>query len=492
MAAAVPLPLLLDGLAEVRRARRVSVTGVENYSRRVRAGDLYLALQGTRAHGLDFLPEVIERGARAVAWEGARAAADGGGVPMVHVEGLRAKAGVIAARFFAHPSRELSVVAVTGTDGKTSVSHFVAEALSLAGRRCGLFGTLGGGEFGDLAPSANTTPDALELHRGMRRLRDDGVRDVVLEASSHGIVQGRLNGLAINVAVLTNVGSDHGDYHATRADYAAAKRRLFQTRDLEYAVVNADDEHAGSFIAACAPRTRVITYSSAAAADVRAERAAVSVAGLEIAARAHGEALALSAPLLGRFNVANLLAALAALIAVGVAAGDAAALLSRVRPVRGRMQRFGGGDKPLVVLDYAHTPQALAQALACCRELASRRVACVFGCGGERDADKRPRMGEIAARLCDCAFITDDNPRAEDADAIVADVMSGVGDRANVEIIRDRARAIGSAVAACAAGDVVLVAGKGHETCQIVAGRTLPFDDAEVIRRALAGAGERT
>ena len=462
------------------------VTGVESYSRRVCAGDLYLALQGAHAHGLDFLPEVIRRGANAVAWEGARRAGEDHGVPMVRVDGLREKVGVIAGRFFGHPSRELSVVAVTGTDGKTSVSHFIAEALSLSGRRCGLIGTLGYGEFGHLAPGANTTPDALVLNRRMRRLRDDGVRHVVLEASSHGLDQGRLNGLDVDIAVFTNLGVDHCDYHGSQEKYAAAKRRLFRLPGLDCAVINRDDEYAGSLIAACRPGTQVITCSAVSdAADVFLAKAGAAADGLDIEARVGGETVSIRAPLFGRFNAANLVSALAVLTALGLDAASAASLLSRVHPVRGRMQRFGGGDSPAVVLDYAHTPQALEQVLACCREIGGGRLACVFGCGGERDRGKRPRMGAVAARIADRVFVTDDNPRAEDPDAIVSDILSAVDDRRNVEVVRDRARAIESAIVDADAGDIVLVAGKGHETRQIVAGESLPFDDAAVIRRAL-------
>jgi len=488
----VPLPMLLDGLADAQRARDVRVTGVESYSRNVSAGDLYLALQGSHAHGLDFVPEAVRRGANAVVWEGARGGGGEHGAPaapavaMVRVDGLRDKVGVIAGRFFGHPSRELSVVAVTGTDGKTSVSHFIAEALSLSGRRCGLIGTLGHGEFGRLVPGVNTTPDALALNREMRRLRDAGVGHVVLEASSHGLDQGRLNGLDVDIAVFTNLGADHCDYHGSLEQYAAAKKRLFLMPGLDCAVINRDDDYAAQLMAACRPGTRVVTCSALSdAADVFITKTTQTADGLGIEARVGGDEVLISAPLFGRFNAANLAAALAALTAAGLGAREAASLLSRVHPVRGRMQRFGGGAAPVVVLDYAHTPQALEKALATCRELGAARLACVFGCGGERDRAKRPLMGAAAARLPDRLVVTDDNPRTEDPDAIVSDILSAVADRRNVEVVRDRARAIEAAVADAGAGDIVLVAGKGHETRQLVAGQSLPFDDDEVRRRAL-------
>jgi len=337
--------MLLDGLADARRARDVRVTGVANYSRNVRAGDLYLALQGSHAHGMDFVPEAVRRGANAVAWEGAGgapAAPAVPAVPMVRVDGLRGKVGVIAGRFFGHPSRELSVVAVTGTDGKTSVSHFIAEALSLSGRRCGLIGTLGHGEFGRLAPGVNTTPDALEMNREMRRLRDAGIRHVVLEASSHGLDQGRLNGLDVDIAVFTNLGADHCDYHGSLEQYAAAKKRLFMMPGLDCAVINRDDDYAAQLMAACRPETRVISVSEKSdAADVFIAKTTTTADGLHIEARAGGAAVSMRAPLFGRFNAANLGAALAALTAAGVGAREAASLLSRVNPVRGRMQCFG-------------------------------------------------------------------------------------------------------------------------------------------------------
>ena len=473
---------LLEGLTAQEIAADVVVRGLENDSRRVSDGDLFCAYRGALAHGLDFLPQALARGAAAVAWDGAGGSALECPQPSVAVPGLRGKIGVIAGRFYAHPSAGMPVIAVTGTDGKTSVAHFVAEALNLSGQRCGLIGTLGAGFFGALRDCPNTTPDALFIQRTARRLSDEGAACLVLEASSHGIDQGRLNGLEIDVAVLTNLGADHLDYHGSRAAYAAAKRRLFRSQGLRCAVLNRDSEDYDAFAAACASEVQILDYSVRdKSATAHLEALSSDCNGLDMRVRLKGEQLALRSSLLGEFNAANLMAALLVLVSRGIAASRAAGYLSQVGPVRGRMQKFECAAGAAVILDYAHTPQALEKVLTACRRYCSGKLVCVFGCGGDRDAGKRPLMGAVASRLADRVVITDDNPRNEDPQRIIRQIKQGAAGGC-VEVVRDRKAAIERAVKEARRGDLVVVAGKGHEQNQIVAGDSLPFDDAAVIR----------
>ncbi len=479
------LSVLLDGLTAAAPGG-VRVHGLAGHSGEVRARDLFMALRGRRCDGLDFLPEAVARGAAAAVCDAAApgVARAAGEIPVVPVAELARKAGVIADRFFKHPSAQMRIIAVTGTDGKTSVAHFIAEALHLRHGACGLIGTLGCGRFGALRESGMTTPDALRLHRELHALHARGVGAAVVEASSHGLDQGRLAGVEVDVAVFTNLGRDHLDYHASREDYAAAKERLFARGALSRAVINVGDPFGRELARRCRRHCEVTSYALAAAADVTATVAA-GTHGLKLKVCARGVTVAFDSPLLGRFNAANLLAAFAALTAQGASPAQAASLLARVQPVRGRMQRLAAGGRCAVV-DYAHTPAALENALSACREITAGRLLCVFGCGGDRDRGKRALMGEVASRLADVVVLSDDNPRREDPARIVADVRRGVGAGAAVEVIHDRERAIRRALALAAPGDCVAVVGKGHETCQIVGARRLPFDDADVVRRALA------
>jgi UDP-N-acetylmuramoyl-L-alanyl-D-glutamate--2,6-diaminopimelate ligase len=384
---------------------------------------------------------------------------------------------------------------VTGTNGKTSVTQWIARCLTELGRRCAVVGTLGNGFPGALAASPNTTPDALSLHRDLARYCSQGARAAAMEVSSIGLDQGRVEGVKFDVAVFTNLTRDHLDYHGSMEAYAAAKARLFAARELEYAVLNLDDafgrELARRLRGGTVQRIGYTLQPAVVGVDLdlllAARRVAATPAGLHFtAATPWGEAH-VDAPLVGRFNVANLLAVLATLLASGVSLADAEARLSRLAPPPGRMQMQGGSGEPLVIVDYAHTPDALEQALAALRETAAvrgGRLVCVFGCGGDRDPGKRPQMGAIAARLADRVIVTSDNPRGENPDAIIDAVLAGAGCDAGAQ--RDRGAAIAQAVAAAAAQDVVLIAGKGHETYQEIQGRRLPFSDVDHAAAALA------
>ncbi len=490
------LDFLLTGIVDVGESyAKTLVQGLSTDSRRLRKGDVFFACRGEAFHGLQFAEEAVEKGASCVLWEPPAGLYDMPvGVPVLAVPGLRTQIGVIADRFYDRPSRDIPVVAVTGTDGKTSVSHFLAELLEHLGRHCGLIGTLGSGFVEALESTGMTTPDAVFLHRRIRELRDSGAVFIVIEASSHGLAQHRLAGLAINVAVLTNLGHDHLDYHGSRAAYVDAKRSLFESAGLETAVVNADDAFGRELAERCQSHCQVLRYSAMGAgnAEVWAEKIVADGRGLRFTIR-HGEQSApLHSVLLGKFNVLNLLAVLSVLLATGEAQLDElAALAKKIQPATGRMQRFSVVGTPVVVLDYAHTPQALNEALSSCREMTTEKLHCVFGCGGERDRTKRPLMGAIASRLADSVVLTDDNPRRENPERILQEILAGAEKTRQFEIIHDRRTAIRQVLSSASVRDCVLVAGKGHEAFQENASGKQFFSDAAVISEWLYARREK-
>lgn len=469
----------------------VAVSALALDSRAVAPGTLFIALKGHTRDARDFIPDVIRAGAVAVlaeqdaAWP-VETRVDG--VPVIPVPQLAQQVGVVAARFQGEPSAALDVVAVTGTNGKTSIANLAAGALERLGRRSGVLGTLGNGFYGELAASSHTTLDACQLQAMLARFVAGGARAVCLEASSHGLVQGRLNGTAIDVAVFTNLTRDHLDYHGTMDEYAAAKELLFRWPGLRAAVVNADDPAGDRFAGAVAAGVRVLRYSQRAdsGADLRALAIAPTLSGLSLRLATPLGECALEVPLLGRFNVSNLLAVAGALLALGVSRDELVVALQGARPVPGRMESFAG-NHPTVVVDYAHTPDALEKVLSSLREHAEGELVCVFGCGGDRDTGKRPQMGAIAARLADRVVVTSDNPRSEAPGAIIDAILAGSGQGPTIRVESDRRAAIRSAIADARPRDIVLVAGKGHEDYQEVAGVRHPFSDVDEVRLALAG-----
>jgi len=475
----------------------VSVERLTNDSRRVRPGDVFVAYPGERVDGRDFIGHAIAAGAGAVLWEteGYRWPQEWS-TPNLGITGLRAIAGEIAAEVAGHPARALWMVGVTGTNGKTSCSQWIATALSALGRRCAVIGTLGQGFPGTLEGLANTTPDALALHALLAQYREARARCVAMEVSSHGLVQGRLSGARFDVALFTNLTRDHLDYHGDMQAYGEAKARLFDWPELRFAVVNIDDEFGRGLVARLADRkVGVLTYGLSGG-TISGHRVDFHRLGLDLEIRTPWGAGAVHSRLMGAFNAANLLGVFGVLLASDVPFEQALAALEALEPVNGRMQTLGGGERPALVIDYAHTPDALEQALTALRaHLDTGRLVCVFGCGGERDPGKRPLMGEIASRLADEVVVTSDNPRGEDPNRIIAEIVAGGHGAVTVE--PDRGRAIAQAVATARAGDVVLIAGKGHETTQEIAGVRHPFSDAEVARACLsawtqtAGAGSR-
>ncbi|HQR59772.1 MAG TPA: UDP-N-acetylmuramoyl-L-alanyl-D-glutamate--2,6-diaminopimelate ligase [Methylophilaceae bacterium] len=455
-------------------------------SRRVQAGDVFLAYRGEQADGRDHIGQAVANGASAVLWDdNGFAWNQGWQLPHVAVEHLREQVGEIASEFHGHPSRRLWMIGITGTNGKTSCSHWLAQALTRIGRKTALVGTLGNGFPGTLSEAINTTPDPILLHGMLADYLTNGAAAVAMEVSSHGLSQGRVNGVHFDVAVFTNLTRDHLDYHGDMAAYAAAKQQLFDWPGLGCAVLNADDDFGADLARELTQKNiKVLTYGLCAG-DVRGSDLVLDEKGLVVQLEAPQGAAALRLPLFGRFNAYNLLAVLATLLASGIELDDAVQALRELRPVAGRMQLLGGGKQPTVVVDYAHTPDALEKVLASLREQTRGRLICVFGCGGNRDKGKRPLMGGAASRLADAVVVTSDNPRHEDARKIIADIVAGMGGNYHVE--EDRAAAIEEAIQDARAGDVVLVAGKGHETYQQIGDDKLPFSDAEVAQRALGG-----
>jgi UDP-N-acetylmuramoyl-L-alanyl-D-glutamate--2,6-diaminopimelate ligase len=495
----MPLMPLSDLLPECRGLPEVAVNDLSLSSRSLAPGAAFVALRGTRAHGLEFATAALQQGAVAVLWD------EDGGAPVqdprfVHVPDLRRRLPDLARSLFGAWPEDRPLIAITGTDGKTSVSHQVSAALTHLGVRCAVIGTLGVGAPDTLSPTGHTTPDVLELHRHLAALARAGFDAVALEASSHALVQGRLDGLRPRVAVLTHLGQDHLDYHGTLAAYGEAKARLFRMPGLQAMVLNLDDELGRRLLGeqrGGPGQPHCWTYRIGDIAElppgagegrhIQAWDVNASAHGLEFEVRVGPFQERVSAPLFGVFQVANLLATLGTLLALGQPAALAIPALSRVRGVPGRMERFVGSNGPVLVVDYAHTARALESALRALRPHAPGRLWVVFGCGGNRDPGKRPAVGGVASRLADQVIVTDDNPRYEDPAAIRRAVLDGCIGPAGVREIADRAEAIETAVAAAHAGDMVLIAGKGHEVTQSVAGVELPFSDRELALRLAAG-----
>lgn len=463
-------------------------------SRSVRAGSLFLAYPGERADGRRYIEQAIKQGASAIIWERENYAWNPHWqTPNLAIDGLRMQAGQIADEFYGHPSSKLWLIGVTGTNGKTSCSHWLAQALTSLGRKTAVLGTLGNGFPGAMSAAVNTTPDPVLLHGMLADYLEQQAAAVAMEVSSHGLDQGRVNGVQFDVAVFTNLSRDHLDYHGDMTAYAAAKRKLFEWDSLSCSVLNADDEFGRATTQELIAQGRpVLTYGMDAACDVRASNVQFSESGLAMSVDTPYGHTRISAGLLGRFNAYNLLAVLSALLASGADLEQATAALRDIKPVAGRMQQLGGGAQPLVVIDYAHTPDALEKVLTTLAEQlqssgSAGRLVCVFGCGGNRDAGKRPLMGQIASTLADAVIVTSDNPRNEDPERIIAEIEAGMTRSYRTE--PDRAAAIRIAIEAAQPGDIVLIAGKGHEDYQEVAGIKHHFSDRIAAEQALSTYG---
>jgi len=462
-------------------------------SRLVKPGAVFLAFKGEFADGRDHIAAAIKAGAAVVLWEAEDFAWDAQwAVANLAIPELRAVAGIVAGHLLGDPSAKLHCVGVTGTNGKTSSAHWLAQAYTLLGEKAAFIGTTGYGFIDALAEASHTTPDAVRLQNLLADYVAQGAQRATMEVSSHALEQARAHGVAFEAALFTNLTRDHLDYHGDMASYGAAKRKLFEWDGLQHAVINADDDF-GAELAATLPKDRVLTYGINAG-ELRATQVTVTLEGLQLEIASPWGDLQLSSGLIGRFNAYNLLGCLGVLLRQGIAPQTAVDVLGRIVPAKGRMQRLGGGDKPLVLIDYAHTPDALEKALQTIRDMmgGKGRLFCVFGCGGDRDRGKRPLMGDIACRLADTIVITNDNPRTEDPKRIIADIIDGVdGATGNTphhgdySVESDRARAIHSAIELAVVGDVVLIAGKGHEEYQDIKGVKTPFSDAEQAEKVL-------
>ncbi len=475
----------------------LQLSGLALDSRRARAGHLFLACRGGHGHGLDHLQEAVARGAVLALAEPAERWGEGRiqalsrrhGISVLPCEGLRRKASGIAARFYGGAAGKMRMIGVTGTNGKSSVTLFLAQALPERWR-CAVTGTLGNGFPGALEPSSHTTPDAVEAQRVLASLHDAGARAVAMEVSSHALDQHRLAAVPFHTVLFTNLSRDHLDYHGSMQAYAAAKEKLFQQESLELAVLNSDDELGGRLVRRLRGRVRTVACHRGGrtlGADefLRLESLEQGDAGLRLKVASSWGGGVVESPLVGEFNATNLLLVLGVMLSWGVPMEEAAAALARLQPVPGRMQCFGGGAQPLVAVDYAHTPDALQRALTSLRGHTQGRLWCVFGCGGDRDRGKRPQMGRIAEALADRVILTDDNPRHEPSASIIADILEGMESPGEAHVIPDRAWAIATALAEAQPGDSVLVAGKGHETHQQIGDLKQPFSDVEQVRRWL-------
>lgn len=492
--AGIRLSCLVQGFGDVA-GNDVTVTGIAMDSRRVRPGDLFLAVPGLRHDGRDHAAAAMAAGCVAVVSEAEALerfpALCSAPVPVVAVQGLTQHLSTLAGRFYGDPSGQMAVIGVTGTNGKTTCTWLLAQLFALAGKPAGVVGTLGYGRVGatgeTFADTGMTTPDPVLTQQVLATLRDDNVEMVAMEVSSHSLDQHRVDGVHFETAVFTNLSRDHLDYHGDVDSYGAAKARLFTLPGLRRAVINLDDDFGRQLYRQLPPGMQAITCGLHQPADLTASAVHYSTGG--IAARVHtpwgdGD---LQTALLGEFNLANLLAVIAAACSTGLSLEAVLRSLPDLRPVPGRMEvvTVESVDQPLVVVDYAHTPDALDNALRALRQHCTGQLWCVFGCGGDRDAGKRPLMGAIAAQQADRVVITSDNPRSENPDAIIDQILAGSGDGDQVMVEPDRGAAIRLAVARASVGDTVLIAGKGHEDFQQVGIQRLPFSDVAEARLAL-------
>jgi UDP-N-acetylmuramoyl-L-alanyl-D-glutamate--2,6-diaminopimelate ligase len=479
----------------------VQITDLTLDSRAVRPGSAFVALPGTRTHGIGFADQAVKAGARAILWEpveGVTAPSVPDGVALVAVPQLTRWLGAVADWFFDAPSAAVRVVGVTGTNGKTTTAHVIAAALQQLNVTSAYAGTLGYGRVGALNSGSLTTPDCITVHRQLAELRDEGVRCLGMEVSSHALSQSRVNAVRFDTAVFTNLTRDHLDYHGTLEAYGEAKAFLFRWPCLRHSIINVDDAF-GRELAMRVAHTGLVVFSRSGpiALDPRwrsvegetqqlfARSVTAGPNGLDITFDGSWGAATLRSRFVGDFNVENLLAVLATLLTSGVSMEQAIGALENCTAPPGRMETLTAPGRPLAIVDYAHTPDALEKALLAVRKHRSGKLVCVFGCGGDRDPGKRPLMGAIAERLADRVIVTDDNPRTEDGDKIVADILKGIAQPDKVTVERDRAAAIARAIAESDAGDVVLIAGKGHEDYQIVGAERRSFSDREQAHLAL-------
>ncbi len=462
----------------------IQITGITDDSRKARRGDLFLAVPGSRVDGRDYVVEVAGKSVAAIVCDPPFKECVVSGVPIFTVDNLAPLRGEIASEFYDRPSAAMTVVAVTGTNGKTSCSQYIAAAMNRLGRLCGIVGTMGSGFESNLQNPGLTTPDAITLQKIIAEFRDESADAVSLEASSHGLDQGRLNGLQVNVAVFTNITRDHLDYHGSFSAYKKAKQKLFELEHLEAAVINLDDSFSTELEMTVCSSVRVLTYSlKNSDASLWCKSLEFNMQGFNARVSTPWGEVPVSSSLLGDFNVSNLLVVIAVLGLKGFGVKEISSAVSSLSNIKGRMDVLYPEDSATVVIDYAHTPDALEKALNAVRLHGQGEVWCLMGCGGNRDKGKRSEMGELVTRLADHAVITDDNPRDEKPMEIIEDILKGVHPGAHAIVKQDRRKAIAYALKHARAGDVVLIAGKGHEEYQEVAGKKLDYSDYDEVAK---------
>lgn len=472
----------------------IELTGMTLDSRQVRAGEMFVAVNGHAVDGRRFIPAAIEAGASLILAEADEITDNGtvasqNGVAIVYLYQLGQQLSAIARRFFGQPDEQLKLVAVTGTNGKTTISQLLAQWAEQLGYCAGVMGTTGNGLLQQLKPAVNTTGSAIEIQQVLAELVEDGASFAAMEVSSHGLVQGRVKALDFAASIFTNLSRDHLDYHGDMASYAAAKKMLFTNHSSGVAVINADDEVGREWLLTLPEAVAVVSdksrLSGHAGRALWLEQVEYSTRGVTVCFDSSWGGGQFTAPLVGSFNVMNLMLALATLLATGHALPRLIETAPKLQAVIGRMEVFQKPDKPMMVVDYAHTPDALEKALQALRVHCREKLWCIFGCGGDRDNGKRPMMAEIAERLADHIILTDDNPRSEDPTVIMEDMQAGLKQPDSAAVIHDRHAACKWALTHAGADDIVLVAGKGHEDYQILADRTIHYSDRETVEELL-------
>ncbi|MGM0769664.1 MAG: UDP-N-acetylmuramoyl-L-alanyl-D-glutamate--2,6-diaminopimelate ligase [Pseudomonadota bacterium] len=482
------LSTLLQGIAPVPSVFDVTIHGLQTDSRQITSGDAFIALAGARTKADHYIDQAVEAGASVIILEAQQPGEchEYHGALVVPVENLRSKLGRIADRFFEHPSQRLRLIGITGTNGKTSVSQYIAQLLQHTGTPCGVLGTLGYGMPGALQEASHTTPDVVQVNRALSRILAEGGRAAAMEVSSHALDQGRVDQLTMTGAVFTNLTRDHLDYHGSMDAYGEAKAKLFEREELHFAVVNFDDPFGRQLHDQLAGKCDRVRYSlHEAQTELWLTGFEPTMHGFSASVDGQWGAFEVSVPLMGSFNASNVLAAMATVLSLGVPVDRVKGAVSALQPPPGRLEPFTGAGGVRVVVDYAHTPDALSNALAALRPHVTGKLFCVFGCGGDRDSGKRPEMAKEAERAADEVVVTDDNSRTELPSAIVRDILSGFANPEPVTVIHDRAEAIARTIRRAVEGDVVLIAGKGHESYQEVAGQRHHFSDAEQVRHVL-------
>lgn len=487
----IKLSILLAGLCDIPSEMDVDILGLSLDSRLVRSGDLFFACQGIHWDGRQFILDAIKRGAHAVIAEDGTPL-QSWGVPVFFMKNLNSHLSEIAARFYNHPGKSLKIMGVTGTNGKTSCTYFFADVLQQLNYRCGIIGTLGNGLYGHIEPGVLTTPDALTVQKILADFKQEDAHFAAMEVSSHSLVQSRVAAVPFTVGVFTNLTRDHLDYHGSMQAYGNAKKMLFSDLSPLYNVINADDPLGQELILELVSRKNVYAYSlntnmpmSDSIGWINVDEVELSHTGIHANIFTPWGKGEFKTRLIGQFNLSNVLAVLTTLCLLDIPLPVVLNALSHLKPVPGRMETFGGQTKPLVIVDYAHTPDSLEKALVALRAHCRQTLYCVFGCGGDRDRGKRPLMAKIAEKWADKVVVTDDNPRTEDPKQIVRDIMQGFVHSGTIIVQHDRAKAISDVIQGAASGDCILIAGKGAEMFQQIGEEKIPFSDAAEVKKNL-------